>query len=158
MEEGKNLTWYLGRIQKIVKHHEKGVGIDYVQPVPINESGIHILVKYYKQMEGFCYSYGGYGGYEADFIKLEHVICLIGMSADADCENFLLDREDKKTLDNFVKNEQRRRQNGGRRSVNVSTSAEPTTHEVSTQPSRPVATQIGHITRSGRRATRLVNC
>lgn len=58
----------------------------------------------------------------------------------------------------FVKNEQQQRQNGGRKSVNVSTLAEPATREVSTQPSPPVATQIGHITRSDKHAPRLVNC
>jgi hypothetical protein len=58
----------------------------------------------------------------------------------------------------FVKNEQRRRQSGGRKSVNVSTLADPATREMSTQPSPPVATQIGHIVRSAKHAPRLVNC
>lgn len=62
MEERKNLTWYLGCIQKIVKCHEKGIGVDYVQLLPMNELDIQIIVKYYKYVEGFyqigtCYIY-----------------------------------------------------------------------------------------------------
>jgi hypothetical protein len=78
MEEGKSLTWYLGRIQKMVKRHEKSTGVDYVRFVPTNEPGIQILLKYYKHIEGLQYSYIGYSGYEADFIKLKHAICLVG--------------------------------------------------------------------------------
>jgi len=65
MEEGKKLIWYLGLVQKIIKHLNKGGHIDYVRPVQLNEEGIKILPTYYKQIEGLHYSYGGYG-----FMKL----------------------------------------------------------------------------------------
>ncbi len=33
MEEGKKLIWYLGRVQKFIKHFDKGGHIDYVRPI-----------------------------------------------------------------------------------------------------------------------------
>ncbi len=33
MEEGKKLIWYLGRVQKIIKHFDKGGHVDYVRPI-----------------------------------------------------------------------------------------------------------------------------
>ena len=162
MEEGKNLVWYLGRVQKMVKQHEKGAAVDYVRPVPLNEPGIQILLKYYKHIKGLEYSYGGYGGYEADFIKLEHVIRLVPMSINADSGTYLLGQEDKKTLDDYVKTEQWRRKNGGRRTTTSLTSTQHSRSLVSTPkqqaPVQLEAAQISHVTRSGRRATRLVNC
>ena len=90
MEERKSLTWYLGHVQKMVKHYEKGASVDYLRPIPLNEHGIQILLKYYKHIEDLEYSYGGYGGYEADFIKLEHVICLDPMTISTDSRMYLL--------------------------------------------------------------------
>jgi hypothetical protein len=74
MEEGK-LIWYLGLVQKIIKYLDKGGHIDYVRPVQLNEEGIKILSRYYKQIEGLHYSYGGYGVHEADLVNLSNVIC-----------------------------------------------------------------------------------
>jgi hypothetical protein len=82
MEEGKKLTWYLGRIKNI-KHLDKGGHVDYVRLVQLNEEGIKILPKYYKQIEGLRRSYGGYDGHEADFVNLSYVICLIALTRDA---------------------------------------------------------------------------
>jgi hypothetical protein len=36
----------------------------------LNEEGIKILPNYYKQIEDFHYSYGGYGGHEVDLFEL----------------------------------------------------------------------------------------
>ena len=96
MEEGSSLTWYLGRVQKMVKHYEKGASVDYVRPISLHEPSIQSSLKYYKHIEGLEYSYGGYGGYEADFIKLEHVICLVLMTISADSRMYVQGREDKK--------------------------------------------------------------
>ena len=86
MEERRSLTWYLGHVQKMVKHYENlGASVDYVRPVPLNEHGIQILLKYYKHIEGLEYSYSRYGGYEVDFIKLEHVIRLVPMTITYKC-------------------------------------------------------------------------
>jgi hypothetical protein len=52
IEEGKKLTWYLGCVKNI-KHLDKGGHVDYVRLVQLNEEGIEILPKYYKQIEGF---------------------------------------------------------------------------------------------------------
>ena len=162
MEEGRSLTWYLGRVQKMMKHYEKVAGVDYVRPVPQNESGIQILLKYYKHIEGLEYSYGGYGGYEANFIKIKHVICLVLMTISAYSRMYLLDQEDKKTLDDYVKTEQWQRQNDERKTTILPTSTQHPTTKNSTQKRQAStqleAAQISHVTRSGRRATRLVNC
>jgi len=104
MEEGKKLIWYLGRVQKIIKHLDKGGHIDYVRPVQLNEECIKILPNYYKQIEGFHYSYGDYGSHEADFVNLSHVICLIALTRNVETKDFLLAQKDKKALDNYVKN------------------------------------------------------
>ena len=74
----------------------KGATVDYLRHVPLNELGIQILLKYYKHI-GLEYSYGGYGG---------HVICLVSTTINADSRMYLLGREDKKTLDDYVKTEQ----------------------------------------------------
>jgi hypothetical protein len=50
-----------------------------VRPIQLNEEGIKILPKYYKQIEGLHYSYGGYGGHETNSVKLSHIICLIAL-------------------------------------------------------------------------------
>jgi hypothetical protein len=75
--------------------------------VQLNEEGIKISPKYYKQIEDLHYSYGGYGGHEANFVNLSHVICLIALTRDVEIEDFLLAQEYKKALDNYVKNEQK---------------------------------------------------
>jgi hypothetical protein len=41
---------------------------------------------------------------------LNHVICLIALIGNVKTKDFLLAQEDKKALDNYVKNEQKRRQ------------------------------------------------
>ena len=96
----------LGSCPKMVKHHEKGASVDYVRPVPLNELSIQILLKYYKHTEGLQYSYGGYGGYEIDFIKLEHIIHLVLMCTNVDSRRYLLGQEDRKTLDDYLKTKQ----------------------------------------------------
>jgi len=73
----------------------------------LNEEDIKILPKYYKQIEGLHYSYGGCGGHEANLVNLSHVICLIALTRDIETKDFLLAQEDKKALDNCVKNEQK---------------------------------------------------
>jgi len=90
MKEGKKLIWYLGHVQKIIKHFDKGQHINYVRHVQLKEEGIKILPKYYKQIEGLHYSYGGYGGHEAD------VICLIALTRDVEIEDFLLAQSTRK--------------------------------------------------------------
>jgi hypothetical protein len=82
MEEDKKLIWYLGCVQKIIKHLDKGGHINYVRHAQLNEEGIKILPKYYKQIEGLHYSYGGFGGHEANLVNLSHVICLIALTKD----------------------------------------------------------------------------
>jgi hypothetical protein len=99
MEEGKKLIWYLGRVQKFIKHLDKGGHIDYVRPAQLNDEAIKILPKCYKKIEGLHYSYGGYVGHEADLVTLSHVICLIALTRDVETEDFLLAQEDKKALD-----------------------------------------------------------
>jgi hypothetical protein len=54
----------------------------------LNEEGIKILPKYYKQIEGLHYSYGGYGGHEANFVNLSHVKCLIALTRDVETKDF----------------------------------------------------------------------
>ncbi len=68
MKKGKKLIWYLGHVQKIIKHFDKGRHINYVKHVQLNEEGIKILPKYYKQIEGLHYSYGGH---ETDFVNFK---------------------------------------------------------------------------------------
>ncbi len=75
--------------------------------VQLNKEGIKILPNYYKQIEDLHYSYGNYGGHEADLVDLSHVICLIALTRDVKTEEFFLAQEDKKALDNYVKNEQK---------------------------------------------------
>ncbi len=53
-----------------------------MRPIQLNEEGIKILPKYYKQIEGLHYSYGGYGGHKTNFVKLNHIICLIALTRD----------------------------------------------------------------------------
>ncbi len=65
----------------------------------MNEEGIKFLPKYYKQIEGLHYSYGGYGGHEANFVNLSHVICLIALTRDGETKDFLSTQKDKKTLE-----------------------------------------------------------
>ncbi len=125
MEESKKLIWYFGCVQKIIKHLDKGGHINYVRLVQLNEEGIKIPPKYYKQIEGLHYSYGGYGGHEADLVNLSYVICLIALTRNVEIEDFLLAKEDKIALDNDVKNEQKRKHNGGKRSTNTSASTSP---------------------------------
>ncbi len=55
-----------------------------MRPIQLKEGGIKILPKYYKQIEGFHYSYGGYGGHKINFVKLSHVICLIDLTRDVE--------------------------------------------------------------------------
>ncbi len=161
MEEGKKLIWYLGRVQKIIKHLDKGGHIDYVRPIQLNEEGIKILPKYYKQIEGLHYSYGGYGGHEADLVNLSPVICLIALTRDVETKDFLLAQEDKKSLNNYVKNEQKQKYNGSKRSTNTSASASPqacpttTPFLESTSMLPTTSSHIPLVTRSGRQATRL---
>ncbi len=73
--------------------------------VQLNKEGIKILPNYYKQIKGLRYSYGNYGGHEVDIVNLNHVICLIALTGDVKIEEFFLAQEDKKALDNYVKNE-----------------------------------------------------
>ncbi len=54
----------------------------------MNEEGIKILPKYYKQIEGFHYSYGGYGDHEANFVNFSHVKCLIALTRDVETKDF----------------------------------------------------------------------
>jgi hypothetical protein len=54
----------------------------------LNEEGIKILPKYYKQIECLHYSYGGYGRHEANLVNLNHVICLIALTKDVEIEDF----------------------------------------------------------------------
>ncbi len=75
--------------------------------VQLNEEGIKILPNCYKQIEDLHYSYGGYGGHEVDVVNLSHVICLIALTRDIKKKEVLLAQEDKKALDNYVKNEQK---------------------------------------------------
>ncbi len=48
MEEGKKLIWYLGCVQKIIKHLDESGHIIYVRLLQLNEESIKILPKYYK--------------------------------------------------------------------------------------------------------------
>jgi len=41
-------------MQKNIKHLDKGGHIDYVTHIQLNEEGIKLLPKYYKQIGGFC--------------------------------------------------------------------------------------------------------
>ncbi len=49
----------------------------------MNEEGIKILSKYYIQIEGLHYSYGGYGSHENNFVNLNFIICMIALTKDA---------------------------------------------------------------------------
>jgi len=62
----------------------------------LNEEGIKILPKYYKQIEGLHYSYGGYGRHEANLVNLNHVICLIALTKDVEIENFCWHKRTRK--------------------------------------------------------------
>jgi hypothetical protein len=55
-----------------------------VRPIQLNEQGIKILLKYYKQIEGLHYSYGGYGGHKTNFVKLSHIICLNSLTTNVE--------------------------------------------------------------------------
>jgi hypothetical protein len=127
----------------------------------LNEEGIKILSKYYKQIEGLHYSYGGYGGHEVDLVNLSHVICLIALTRDVETEDCLLAQEDKKALDNYVKNDQKLKHNGGKRNTNTSASASPQACPTTTpflESASMLPTTSSHIplvTRSGRQANRL---
>jgi hypothetical protein len=165
MEEGNTLTWYLGRVQKMVKNYDKGGSVDYMRPINLKEEGIKLLLKYYKHVEGLCYSYGGYGGHEADFVCLNHIICLVSLRRDVGIENFLLMQEDKSALDSYLKNSQmQRRNNKGRskRSTAVPVvAAEPSPRTTPLIESRSILpstmSQISHMTRSGRHTTRIIH-
>jgi hypothetical protein len=61
-------------VQKNIKHFDKGGHIDCVKHVQLNEEGIKLLPKYYKQIGGFRFPYGGYGGHEANFVNFSYVI------------------------------------------------------------------------------------
>jgi len=80
-----------------------------VKLVQSNKEGIKILPNYYKQIEDLHYSYGSYGGHEVDLVNFNHIICLTTLTRDVKTKDFLLAQEDKKALDNYVKNEQKRR-------------------------------------------------
>jgi hypothetical protein len=51
--------------------------IDYVTHIQLNEESIKLLPNYYKQIGGFRYPYGGYGGHESNFVKLSYFICFV---------------------------------------------------------------------------------
>lgn len=61
------------------------------------------MPKYYKHVVGYRYEYGGFGGKEADLVKLDHVICLFSLKFDEGTGFHILSKEDKITLDNFIK-------------------------------------------------------
>jgi hypothetical protein len=92
---------------------------------------------------------------------LSHVICLIALTRDVEIEEFLLAQEYKKALDNYVKNEQKQRHDGSKRSTNTSTSASPQACPTTTpllESASMLPTTSSHIplvTRSGRQATQL---
>ncbi len=116
-----------------------------MRPIQLNEEGINILPKYYKQIEGLHYSYGGYGGHGADLVNLSPVICLIALTRDVETKDFLLAQEDKKALNNYVKNEKKRKHNGGKRSTNTSASAPPQACPTTTPFLESTCQQLAHI-------------
>ncbi len=48
----------------------------------MNEEGIKILSKYYIQIGGLHYSYGGYSSHENNFVNLNFIECLIALTKD----------------------------------------------------------------------------
>jgi len=143
--------------KKIIKHLDKGGHINFVKLVQFNEKGIKFLPNYYKKIEDLHYSYGGYGGHEVDLVNLSHIICLITLIVDVKIEDFLLAQEDKKVLDNYVKNEQS--ENDDKRNTNTSASTSPqacpTTTPLleSTSMLPTIRSHIPLVTKSGRQAT-----
>jgi len=55
---------------------------------------------------------------------LSHVVCLITLTRDVETKDILLAQEDKKTLDNYVKNERKRRHNS-KKNTNTFASTSP---------------------------------
>jgi len=139
-----------------MKHLDKGGHIDYVRLVQLNKEGIKILPNYYKQIEDLHYSYGSYGGHEVDLVNLIHVICLIALTGDVKTKDFLLAQENKKALDNYVKNE-----NSVKRNTNTFASTSPqacptTTPLLELASMLPtISSHIPLVTKSGKQATRL---
>jgi hypothetical protein len=68
---------------KIVKRLDEGGIIDYIKFVQLNEEGIKILSKYYIQIGGLHYSYGGYSSHENNFVNLNFIVCMIALTKDA---------------------------------------------------------------------------
>jgi hypothetical protein len=79
------------------------------------------------------------GTKQINFINSNMFICLIPMNTDADSGTYLLGREDKEILDDYIKNEQRQRQNGRRKGTILPTSTQPPTRPIST-PKREAST------------------
>jgi len=127
-----------------------------VRLVQLNKEGIKILPNYYKQIEDLHYSYGSYGGHEVDLVNLIHVICLIALTGDVKTKDFLLAQENKKALDNYVKNE-----NSVKRNTNTFASTSPqacptTTPLLELASMLPtISSHIPLVTKSGKQATRL---
>ncbi len=122
----------------------------------MNKKGIKILPNYYKQFEDFHYSYGSYNGHEVDLVNLSHVICLIALIGDVKTKDFLLAQEDKKALDNYVKNENRVKRNTNT-FASTSPQACPTTTPLleSTSMLPTINSHIPLVIKNGKRATRL---
>jgi hypothetical protein len=84
---------------------------------------------------------------------------LITLTRDVETEDFLLAQKDKKTLENYVENEQKQRHNNGKKSTNTFASTSPQACPTITpllELASMLATTSSHIplvTRTGRQAT-----
>ncbi len=125
--------------------------------VQLNKKGIKILPNYYKQIEDLHYSYGSYGGHEVDLVNLSHVICLIALIGDVKTKDLLLAQEDKKALDNYVKNEDNVKRNTNT-FASTSPQAFPTTTPLLELASMlpTISSHIPLVIKSGKQAIQLV--
>jgi hypothetical protein len=128
-----------------------------VKFVQLNKKGIKILPNYYKQIEDLHYSYGSYGGHEVDLVNLSHVICLIALIGDVKTKDLLLAQEDKKALDNYVKNEDNVKRNTNT-FASTSPQACPTTTPLLELASMlpTISSHIPLVIKSGKQAIQLV--
>jgi hypothetical protein len=149
--------WYLARIQKMFKVTSGGARINYVRLVSIaegsRESGVQIIVKYYKAVDEtrLTFQYGGCeDDGEADPMPLTAVFCTIELSLPTDQGYFELERTDLSAFDLALKRDVQPAHPERPRPVR----APRNQNSLAVAEERPKTTQ--HVTRGGRRATRVV--
>ncbi|GAQ78082.1 hypothetical protein KFL_000070500 [Klebsormidium nitens] len=153
-------AWFLARVQKMFKVTSGGARIDYHRPVSIaeatREAGVEVILKYYKAVDAtrLAYQYGGYEDEgEADPMPLTAILCTIKLSPLTDQGHYELEPGDLAVLDAFVRQDVDQTRPDMPQSVRQIW-REQNSVAVAGENNGVETTQ--HVTRGGRRATRVV--